>query len=490
MNINNCKTENANTDKKRTQIISSPLTVTSVSKFLSSAEFSIGDALSSNKTEGLSLIKRKKGATFQLRVTIPGRGRKKMSLGKFNAQTNNSEHATIKALEVHQLIRDGKDPLLEAEAKLREIEEQLLLEKRKAMTLGQYFEKHYVPSVSGKRSGKEMGERIVRHFKFLFDVPLMEIEHHHIETWEKGRLKAGIQRTTIKSDFSKLFSLLESASKTKIEGSKEVNFIVRNPLADFKLSKPTSEENDRDHDKDKEERRALTDEEINCLHTGLAAFNEQKKAERRRSRKHGRSYLRNLDLLTYAHWLVPFAQIMLHTGLRQSDLYSLKWQAGGKNSIDLKKREIHVIPKKTRDLNDPAKILLHMSDELYDIIDSWHKDCGRPSTGFVFTNTTGGQHDRQAHKNLWKNILKLGSFPKPIVMYSLRHNFISRLISDRVPLLHIARLVGHKSIAMIEKHYGHLCPDESKDILSKMSKTVARGSSGETPSTDGVSKPF
>ncbi len=237
MNINNCKTENANTNKKRTQIISSPMTVTAVSKFLSSAEFSIGDALSSNKTEGLSLIKRKKGATFQLRVTIPGRGRKKMSLGKFNAQTNNSEHATIKALEVHQLIRDGKDPLLEAEAKLREIEEQLLLEKRKAMTLGQFFEKHYVPSVAGKRSGKEMCDRIVRHFEFLFDIPMVEIEHDQIKKWENCRLKAGIKRSTIKSDFSKLFSLLKSASETKIQGSKEHCYIEQNPLADFKLIK-------------------------------------------------------------------------------------------------------------------------------------------------------------------------------------------------------------------------------------------------------------
>ena len=481
MNINNCKIENEGIKVKRSRVISSPMTVTAVNKFLSSAEFNTGDSLSSNKTEGLSLIKRKKGATFQLRVTIPRRGRKKMSLGKYNAQTNNFEHATMKALEVHRLIREGKDPILESEAKLREIEEQLLLEKRKALTLGQYFEKHYLASVAGKRSGKEMGERIVRHFEFLFDVPMIEIEHQQIEKWEKDRLKVGIKRSTIKSDFGKLFSLLKSASETKIEGSKEFNYIERNPLADFKLSKPTSEENDQEHDK--EERRALTEEELNCLHKGLAAFNEQKKAERRKSRKHGKAYLPDLDRYTYAHWLVPFSEIMLHTGLRQSDLYSLVWQSGGKNSIDLDKREIHVIPKKTRDLNDPAKFLLHMSDELYSVIDSWHKDCGHPSDGFVFTNKSGGQHDRQAHKNLWKTILKLGNFPKPIVMYSLRHNFISRLVSDGVPLLHIARLVGHKSISMIEKHYGHLCPSESKDILSKMSKKMTMRSS-----TNGASK--
>ncbi|MEP4888926.1 MAG: tyrosine-type recombinase/integrase [Aliiglaciecola sp.] len=489
MNINNCKTDKPSLKKKRSQVVPSSMTVTAINKFLSSAEFNIGDALSSNKTEGLSLIKRKKGATFQLRVTIPGRGRKKMSLGHYNAQTNNFEHATMMALEVNQLIRDGKDPILEAEAKLEEIEKQLLLEKRKVITLGQYFEKQYLLSLAGKRSGKEMGERIVRHFEFLFNVPMSEIEHKQIEKWENKRLKAGIKRSTIKSDFGKLFSLLQSASETRIEGSKEFNYIDRNPLADFKLSKPTSEENDQEHDNDKEERRALTNEELDCLHKGLAKFNEQKKAERRNSRKHGKAYLPDLDLCTYAHWLVPFSETMLHTGLRQSDLYSLVWQAGGKNSIDLDKREIHVIPKKTRDLNNPAKILLQMSDELYDVIDSWHKDCGSPHDGFVFSNKSGGQHDRQAHKNLWKNIIKLGNFPNEIVMYSLRHNFISRLVSAGVPLLHIARLVGHKSIAMIEKHYGHLCPSDSKDILSKMSKTVARSSATESSATNGASKP-
>ena len=42
--------------------------------------------------------------------------------------------------------------------------------------------------------------------------------------------------------------------------------------------------------------------------------------------------------------------------------------------------------------------------------------------------------------------------------YTLRHFFISYCVMNEIPMLTIARWVGHSSSRMIEQVYGHLTP--------------------------------
>jgi integrase len=71
------------------------------------------------------------------------------------------------------------------------------------------------------------------------------------------------------------------------------------------------------------------------------------------------------------------------------------------------------------------------------------------------------------NKDAWKKIFKAAAIQirKPeLVIYSLRHTAISRLIGGGVDSFLIARLAG-TSVAMIEKHYGHLRHDETRQKL-------------------------
>ena len=48
---------------------------------------------------------------------------------------------------------------------------------------------------------------------------------------------------------------------------------------------------------------------------------------------------------------------------------------------------------------------------------------------------------------------------KEISFYTLRHSYASGLVNAGVPLSYVAAQLGHVDTRMVEKHYGHLCPD-------------------------------
>jgi integrase len=56
----------------------------------------------------------------------------------------------------------------------------------------------------------------------------------------------------------------------------------------------------------------------------------------------------------------------------------------------------------------------------------------------------------------------------PYTIYSLRHFFITMRLRENVNIYKLARSVG-TSVAMIEKHYGHLIPRDSVRELTKVS---------------------
>jgi integrase len=45
-----------------------------------------------------------------------------------------------------------------------------------------------------------------------------------------------------------------------------------------------------------------------------------------------------------------------------------------------------------------------------------------------------------------------------ISFHGLRHTWASHAVMNRVPLLVIAKNLGHADTRMVEKHYGHLAP--------------------------------
>lgn len=57
--------------------------------------------------------------------------------------------------------------------------------------------------------------------------------------------------------------------------------------------------------------------------------------------------------------------------------------------------------------------------------------------------------------------------PKGTCLYTLRHSYITTLLTAGMTTLDVARLVG-TSVMMIEKHYGHLIASAARDRLAKV----------------------
>jgi integrase len=75
-----------------------------------------------------------------------------------------------------------------------------------------------------------------------------------------------------------------------------------------------------------------------------------------------------------------------------------------------------------------------------------------------------------AHSD-WDHLVKAAAananLPAEVCLYTLRHSFITQALLDGMSTLEVAKIVG-TSLAMIEKHYGHLVHATAHDRLAKV----------------------
>ena len=76
-----------------------------------------------------------------------------------------------------------------------------------------------------------------------------------------------------------------------------------------------------------------------------------------------------------------------------------------------------------------------------------------------------GRNDAWRHPI--KDAVKAAGLPGAASAYTLRHSVITDLIRARLPILTVAQLSG-TSVAMIEKHYGHLVRDDAEEALASI----------------------
>ena len=74
-------------------------------------------------------------------------------------------------------------------------------------------------------------------------------------------------------------------------------------------------------------------------------------------------------------------------------------------------------------------------------------------------------------KDAWKWPIKAAAeaalLPDGTTAYTLRHSVISDLVHDGLDLLTVAQISG-TSVAMIERHYGHLRSDVAAGALARL----------------------
>ncbi|MEI7637763.1 MAG: site-specific integrase [Syntrophus sp. (in: bacteria)] len=153
------------------------------------------------------------------------------------------------------------------------------------------------------------------------------------------------------------------------------------------------------------------------------------------------------------HWsIISFVQ---NTGLRYpSELNELKWK-----DINLDKKFMIIRNRKGKKDSDKlwsvpiigtSKVILERLKE---------RDVPTEDESYVFVNDKG-KRVINIYTSFKKAIVECG-ITKTLSMYSLRHTYATRIVSTRpdIPLKILAESMGHVSVQMIEKHYGHLQPE-------------------------------
>ncbi|MBN8726427.1 MAG: hypothetical protein J0H15_01820 [Xanthomonadales bacterium] len=86
---------------------------------------------------------------------------------------------------------------------------------------------------------------------------------------------------------------------------------------------------------------------------------------------------------------------------------------------------------------------------------------GKLPTAPLLSRWNGSAWDKDAWKVPIKDAARAAELPAETSAYTLRHSVITDLVTDGLDLFTVAKLAG-TSVAMIEKHYGHLRQERAR----------------------------
>ncbi len=391
----------------------------------------------------------KRGLTFRLNYRTKAGRQRVLTLGRYGSLTAAQARKDAKAALA--TVAQGGDPraVLE-EAKVEE-------ERQKQQTIRAYLDGPYAVAQRRKKDGPATLRRIKHAFESWLDKPMSEISRADVERWQGEREIKGEAYTTSKRHLGALKTLLTHAADRKV--------IPANPLARINLQRPAMSEEELAEKGSR--RRYLEAEEVKALFSGLEAYQEAKRAQRRNSRAHGKPYLADLDGVTFVDHVTPWLLTMYYTGFRPGDLFGLRWE-----HVNLDFRTIRKVIEKTAHYR-PEPTTFPLSTPAVDVLRAWHRLEGEPQVGLVFPSGRNGKRmSGTAMQKPWANIRKLAGLPDDLQLYTLRHNFASQLVMAGIDLLTVSKLMAHSDIQTTIQHYAHLRPDHSRDAVEVFAKRI------------------
>lgn len=172
--------------------------------------------------------------------------------------------------------------------------------------------------------------------------------------------------------------------------------------------------------------------------------------------------------------LYPFFVLAATTGARLGELLALKW-----HDVDFDNATIHItanlqyIPGKGIVINPPktaaglryvtlppsaVQTLKILKSRYIDIADS-----------YVFHTKSGTPYESTNIRRYWKRLLAAAG-----VQYKnfhvLRHTHATQLLAANVPILEVAKRLGHSRASHTLNLYGHAIPNKDRDVAAKVSE--------------------
>ncbi len=164
------------------------------------------------------------------------------------------------------------------------------------------------------------------------------------------------------------------------------------------------------------------------------------------------------------------ATFMAYTGLDISDVLKLEWL-----SVDMKAKMIRTERRKTMHNSDTIKIKIPMVKMVEDILKSRSKV--RSLQDRRIFRVEGDIHANRV-QNLqrhWRRACNKSSVDWHIRPKDLRHFFGSHLLNSGVDPLMIASFMGHASLDMLLKRYGHFTDQTRREAILKFDTGYAKG---------------
>jgi integrase len=272
----------------------------------------------------------------------------------------------------------------------------------------------------------------------LANVTLDRVRPSHVEGWIVELRRKGLAESTVRSGYTILRAVLDTAVRDGALGS--------NPAAALRRPRVTAKE---------------------ALHLTPAQV-----ADLLRAAEGGR----------YA----ALFTLLLHTGLRRGEALALQW-----SDVDLERRILRVRgtlsridgglvitePKTAKSkrfvpLSEPAERLLR---HVHAVQEEERRLAGSAwrQTGFVFTTEFGEPCDpRNAFRALRAAATKAGL---PYAgLHTLRHSAASVMLTRGVPLKVVSDVLGHSSIAITGDIYGHVSPGVARQAMDTLGDAFDR----------------
>jgi len=348
-----------------------------------------------------------------------GRSRRTYVYGKTAAA------AREKAKEVRQRVEKGR-PAKDAKTTvatftLEWISSTLAVSDRKANTKAMYAtiaRKHIVDSDLGATA-------------------LDRLTARKVEEWVAGLRRKGLSESTIRSTYTVLRAVLDTAVRDRA--------IAENPAAVVKRPKVTAKE---------------------------ALFLSPAQVEATIEESHGSRYQ-------------PVFALLANTALRRGEALALRW-----SDVDLTNRRIQIRGTLSREdgelvvtdtKTEKSNRVLFMTDEIAGILrgvrkrqaeDRLRAGSAWVETNFVFTTELGHPCDPRNALRAFKVAAERVGVPEA-GLHTLRHSAASVMLSKGVPLKVVSEILGHSSTAITGDVYGHVAPDVAADAMRTLSGALS-----------------
>lgn len=170
--------------------------------------------------------------------------------------------------------------------------------------------------------------------------------------------------------------------------------------------------------------------------------------------------------------LRPIVLAALHTGMRRGELLSLRWR-----SVDLKRGELVVEPEAEK---TGRGRVVPLSPDLQTLLKALRASRPRPAvdgSDNVFVVADGSTWGLEALRVALRTTVKAcEAIPvakrEGVTFHALRHTAASLMVGAGVPVLDVARILGHSTLA-VTMRYAHFAPESGRAAIERLGRSLA-----------------